>query len=393
MHPVEPVVLAGRYVRLEPLAPEHVGLRAITDGFDFLPDDVFGYSVITRNQSSFNAANRLEEALDVVPALPGDERFASQVFSRADLTEFWAGASWAREIVDHVAFGATFFGSLRDQSRSRSARLLAIGEGQAASSTFLEDVSYIHVRGLFKMGIAGSWERVDAGVTVTTPSFALYGDGEVSAELSGLAAVSGATDSLVIADREDGLDADYESPLSVAFGVEVRPIERVRLTAAVEWFDGVAVYDVVKGPAPEEVLVEVPAGVELDRDLLTVTDSARSVVNFGFGLGVDVTEQLSAYASWRKDRSSAEGDAANDFRLAVGDWDLDHVIAGGTYRLESSQLAVGVQYSWGGAPTGQFIDASGDRSLGSPLLFADGGTADGDYDALTVIVGYTYFFE
>lgn len=38
MRPVEPVVLAGRYVRLEPLAPEHVGLRAITDGFDFLPE-------------------------------------------------------------------------------------------------------------------------------------------------------------------------------------------------------------------------------------------------------------------------------------------------------------------------------------------------------------------
>jgi RimJ/RimL family protein N-acetyltransferase len=38
MRPVEPVVLAGRYVRLEPLGSHHDGLREIVEGFDFLPE-------------------------------------------------------------------------------------------------------------------------------------------------------------------------------------------------------------------------------------------------------------------------------------------------------------------------------------------------------------------
>jgi RimJ/RimL family protein N-acetyltransferase len=38
MRAVEPVVLAGRYVVLEPLAPEHEELREITDGFEYLPE-------------------------------------------------------------------------------------------------------------------------------------------------------------------------------------------------------------------------------------------------------------------------------------------------------------------------------------------------------------------
>lgn len=38
MRAVEPVVLPGRWVRLEPLAAAHVALAEITDGFEFLPD-------------------------------------------------------------------------------------------------------------------------------------------------------------------------------------------------------------------------------------------------------------------------------------------------------------------------------------------------------------------
>ena len=38
MRPVEPAVLEGRYVRLEPLTEQHAQLRDITDGFEFLPE-------------------------------------------------------------------------------------------------------------------------------------------------------------------------------------------------------------------------------------------------------------------------------------------------------------------------------------------------------------------
>lgn len=38
MRPVGPVVLAGRYVTLEPLGAQHDGLREIVEGFDYLPE-------------------------------------------------------------------------------------------------------------------------------------------------------------------------------------------------------------------------------------------------------------------------------------------------------------------------------------------------------------------
>jgi len=40
MH-VKPVVLEGRYVRLEPLSPEHAALAEITEGFEFLQREPF----------------------------------------------------------------------------------------------------------------------------------------------------------------------------------------------------------------------------------------------------------------------------------------------------------------------------------------------------------------
>ena len=38
MRPVAPVVLAGRWVRLEPLSDEHAGLAEIVEGFEYLPE-------------------------------------------------------------------------------------------------------------------------------------------------------------------------------------------------------------------------------------------------------------------------------------------------------------------------------------------------------------------
>ena len=56
---VEPVVLQGRYVRLEPLGPQHDALREITDGFEYLPrmpfDEWFAEALVSRDPMYFAA--------------------------------------------------------------------------------------------------------------------------------------------------------------------------------------------------------------------------------------------------------------------------------------------------------------------------------------------------
>jgi hypothetical protein len=181
-----------------------------------------GYTILTRQDHQLNFSDRRDVFSDVInnQFFPGLENYIGQYRSQTELTEYWGGLAYSYKLNDNLSVGFTNFLALRNQKNDSQVYARAIGTSLAFNGS--TDVSslydYDHLRALWKFGLAGDYESVKFGITATTPSVDIWGDG-VSARNITLTNLDlnrdGVPDSLVADDRQDGLDAEYRSPLSL----------------------------------------------------------------------------------------------------------------------------------------------------------------------------------
>ena len=127
------------------------------------------------------------------------------------------------------------------------------------------------------------------------------------------------------------------------------------------------------------------------RDFLRVVDAADPVSNFALALEQRLTQSLTATVSFRSDYSFFKEYDEAGMPLGIGDWNLYHVTLGGTYRKQNSEFALGVVYSFGQSGEASQVANFSDPTA-SNLLVGQPGETDADYRAVSVILGYTYFF-
>jgi len=374
--------------------------------FDSLPGHAFGYSLLTRNGSNTSFSARNDSFLDVVSltplgddSFPGQENYIGQHSSDAKLTEYWAGLTWSYEVDSNFSVGITNYLALRDQQRSlrESARAINPISLNAATTDLFQRYDALNLGLLWKFGAAYQMEDVKFGLTVTTPNVHLWGDGTVERDLTltGFDFVSedGSPNSLVANDRQESLDARYNSPLSIAAGVEIDLMPKTTLGISAEWFAPVGEYRVLRARANDFVR---PSGVDFEvagsDQFLAVADSAEDVLNIGVGLEHRFTEKFNGYLGFRSDLSTARQLDINGIQAGISNWDIYHTSIGGTYRFENSMLALGLEYSYGSQSR-----ELGEIDIVSPtqegLLFGPGAAARYRYSAIKAILGYTYFFD
>lgn len=354
--------------------------------FEGLPEVVFGFSVLTMQSTRFNDTERREGFGDLVvlPNFEGNEDFIGQASEDADLDEYWFGLSGAYAIDENISLGLTNFLGLRQQTRSTRDSVRSINENTLDVSS-VERTSYMdfyNLRLLWKVGAAFDYDTVKFGVTITTPSVDLGGDATSARSL----AVNdfdyfddGSVTDLVADDRQEDLDAEYRSPMSVASGIEIKVLDATTLAASVEWFGGVGQYDVVK-PDSRDFLrpVGVFTGLFDSRDFLGVTDAADSVVNWAIALEQQIDEEFSVFGAFRSDYETAQPIVTDGSALGITAIDLWHITTGLTYTGDRSTFGFGLEYTFG----------DGDR------VNIDNATIeDTDYTAWNVIFGYSYHFD
>ncbi len=381
----------------------------------------FGYSLLTKNSASIEMSGRRENISDVLASacteqnscvFDGNEDYKGQFTYESRLSEIWGGLSWARKLQESIYVGMSGFVALRSQSvdHAEFARAVNIGSSYVSSQDLFYHADFYNMRGLLKFGIAADFGALKLGATLTAPSVSLFGKGTVA---GGYAIFKEDSNIGLLADyRQEDLEAEYKTPLSLAGGLEYAFSNKTRIAGTIEWFAKQNSYDVMTPDSKNFVVGErwkkaltgtggVTTGqggeeILTSTNQLIITDEARSVVNFALAVEQEFTNNVSGYLSIRTDFSTFPGyNETRIVRMGLNNWNIYHTTIGFTRKDKTSILAFGIIYSFGNSRDNfeQVANLNPDERAHKNELIAAEGKTSADYQALGVVIGYTYLFK
>lgn len=360
---------------------------------------MLGYSFLSRNNHMMRVSARREATSDVLtnPTAPGDEDFIGQ-FTREDrLLEVWGGLSYAYRLSEHLSLGVTNFLAIRSQAISKATFARAINRdlGVTATTDATFNIDYWNLRLLWKAGAAADYGRWKLGLTVTTPSINLAGSGTVAADFT-VTDVDidgdGVPETFVADDRQEELETTFRSPLAIAAGVEYGLTESTRLAFSAEWFAREDRFSVMT-PESKEFIRSVGGFQAVDsRDFLRVTYEATDVFNFGAGIEHIFTDWFTGYLSFRTDYHHLPNERGDGLPLGFTAWDLYHTALGANLKGEHSDFGIGVVYSYGKQKDFPQLE-SFENPEEQGFLTGELGVVEARYQAITFILGATYYFR
>ena len=350
------------------------GLIAGQLRFGFLGDSKLAYSYLLRHnlEYQFNEGEALTGG--PIPGLPAVESAAASLTLETKLRESWGGLTWSKPL-GRYGIGITTFVANRSQRGRYGGSLLDLGETGVRTVSHQDRYDYYNWRLLWKVGLATSFSRWNAGLTVTTPSLNILGSGNVEAQSVGLLPGYQA----VAITYQDALPARYTSSWAVATGFEYIG-DGWRGHAAVEWFDRVDITIVDAEP----YTAETDTTLVLSADVRNVM---KSLVNVALGFEKDWNEKLSGYATAYTDFTGAEpGDGSI---TTTTPWNLWTVGAGAIFSIGRSQFTLGLTYKFGSEADLNHADLIPGTDLDNQLLSED---ASGSFWRLTLVLGFNLEF-
>jgi len=375
--------------------------------FKRFPAHSFGYSLLAKNQTSIDMSERTEKSIDVINDIQpqngavyfqGEEKFIGQVIASSEVTELWGGLSWAHKVYPNISVGATAFLAMRNQSQNLAIDVRVVNGDTMATVDKLDYLDFWNIRYLVKFGVAADFNALKLGLTITTPSGNLFGQGTVAGEEASNNHYDPETDKFVgtlVSNRQDNLDTTYKTPFSIAAGFEYALTPKTNLAGTIEWFNKQYKYDVITPGAHSFLRIIVDDIIEFDENsaekqaLIKVKDAASRVVNFSIAIEHTFNNKNKGYLSFRVDNENNPNNIEEQ-SLGIANWDIYHLTIGATYRRKRSELAVGFTYSFGSQDN--FLQFANFADVGNGSILGESKFTTADYNAFSLIVGYTYFF-
>jgi hypothetical protein len=389
---------------------------------DFLPWLSFGYTVAAREYSFIKASARHEALSDVINTVEngqylgndtftdlfaGPEDFTGQFLFDANLSEYWGGLSWARKLNENFSYGVTLFMVYRLQTQIQNLNLFAVDRvnQRTASNQIMRSLEYWNIRFVPKVGFSYNNEDFKAGLTITSPSFHIAGQGTVAGIFTSRNIFFNDTGfgakeplDLIATDRQQDLTSDYKSPLSVGLGIEYCLTDKINFGFSVEYFYKIDQYDVIK-PRDKSFfkgIISDEEGVEYNSsELLKITDKKSDVTNFALGLEYNHSNYVSSYLSFRTDFRNNQNEVNSGTSLGVSDWHIYHASLGAIYKMDNQEIALAITGSYGSdndyTQIANFTNAKpvGEaNSIEGPI-----GTTTAHYWALGASLGFTYYLD
>ncbi len=376
--------------------------------FESLPQHSFGYSLLARNKTSIDTSERIEKSVDVINDIQrqngtvffqGEEEYVGQMIASTELTELWGGLTWAHKVRSNISIGATAFTAMRNQSQSFATNIRAMNGENLATVDKLDYIDFWSIRYLIKFGVAADFNALKLGATMTSPSKNLFGQGTVVGEEGFNNRYDSEQDKFVgqfVSNRQENLDTTYKNPLSIALGFEYALTPKTNIAGTMEWFSKQSQYDVIT-PGAHSFLrnIIVNEFIKFDetaeeRSIIKVKDGADSVVNFGVAIEHTFSQKNKGYLSFRTDYENNPNNLKGR-TLGISNWDIYHLSIGATFRRKQSELAVGFTYSFGSQD--DFLQFANFADVGNDSLLGDSNFTSADYNAFSLVIGYTYFFD
>ncbi len=333
--------------------------------FGWLGKSRLAFSFLTRNFSQFNTEGLIEAPLPGIDGRPDIDYLSGALRVDQRLSEYWGGITWAMPVSETFGVGVSTFIAVRNQRGLVQRTAQALLGGTPAVDAATREYDFDHWRALWKIGVGTKLEKWDVGLTITTPGLKLVGSGRVATDRSRVG-VPGEEGQLSFIDQRD-ISSTYNSPWSVGVGGS-RRFDRTNVHLGVEWFDGVALYDVLPG----EPVAPVTGGDPSDP---TIRHESGSVINAAAGVAHTFNEKWQGFASLRTDFSSALDETRSN--LALTRWNLYHFAVGGTLHGDSTEFTTGAVFAFGSseAPTNVSV---------TPL--------ESSYFRVTIVLGFSFGF-
>ncbi|MFN8392796.1 MAG: hypothetical protein U0136_21060 [Bdellovibrionota bacterium] len=363
-------------------------------------ENVLGYGLLSRNTARLKLSDRLDVQGNFIErdTFPGSENYIGQYNADSSLNEYWGIGTYARALNDWLSVGFSGVGAVRQESFNQSTNVRVISSSNATQVALTDDIAnydYLNGRLLGKFGMQAKIDPVRLGIALTTPSVSIFGTGTTSRDLSvsNINFDGSGPISFVADDRQKDLDSEFKTPFSVALGADVAASSDTTFSLSTEWFAPVGRYAVLKPESRDFLRPPGAATSSFDAaDFLQVVDAADDVFNFALGLRQRFSAQLEALASFSTDYSYARAYDGNGLSLGDTDFNLYHFAIGGIYHRKMSDVSCGIRYTHGRSE-----DVRQAVNFGAPaessLLLGEPQASRADYNALSFIVGYTYYFE
>ena len=353
------------------------------------------YSILTRNFSNILMNARYTKSNAPADGV-GQKSYLGEFSYLNQLNEQWFGICLGYAVKDKLGIGVTLFGIYRGQTSGikNNYREITSSDSLAslAISNYNGDIKYMTIRMLAKFGLAWETGRWRFGLSLTTPSFGIYGNGSVRRDEAfydlGNHAGSQPTTHIIMAENTS-TKASYHHPLSVGIGIEYRA-PRTRIAISAEYFSKITAYYIMK-PGSEAFVY--PASIRDSsgmsskiEEFLYTGVAAKPVLNVSLGLDQSIGKKFNFLCGMRTDFTSyASTGFSNEFVTKTGNWDLYYVSTGLSYHQARQTMTIGFTYSF--SPNVQIdpvqIVIPGDISGPKANAFAQ---------SFGVVLGYTYYF-
>lgn len=330
-------------------------LVAGTFKINWLEKENFSYAFLTRSGSDIDVSSRVDVYGDVIDGIPGDEFFAGEISVGKSFKEEWMGVTWAHAFNSHFSLGLSSFFSTRNQSANNGIELKTYSEAKDVDVFLLKRrYSYSHYGLLWKIGMAWEYQRLKFGVTITTPTLSLKGDGSFHYEniYTGVN-----TPSMYVVNLQSGIETKYHTPWSVGAGFSTKFLKGI-LHLSGEYFSKINKYNQLVS----EPFIGQSSGEEMQ---LTLYNELNSVINFGVGYELSISERISTYISFSTDKSASVGKSNNEDIYEVN-------YLASTFTSNINHFGVGVVMHFKGADiTLGTTNASARYQISRPIDFPD----------------------
>ena len=358
-----------------------------------------GYAFIAPVDFKFKGVARVDGNYDLVEdsESPGLEETVGEASLNNKTSELIVAMGIGHRINENWSVGLSNLFTVRSlnyQSSLSTYIFLNQGEAPLIGTNILQNADYYNVRYAAKLGVVYQKDKWDVGLTLTTPSLNLFGQGSVASNIAirNLKVIDDNRISGVASARQAELKTKFKSPFSVALGTNYS-FGRSHLGVAVQYFASTDIYDVME-PAPGSFVRPIDLAPQLQSDeFLSLQAAAESVFNIAVGYEYEVSESLSILGGLRTDMSYYNEDLNEvvGIKPTISSWDIYHFTGGVTFNRKNSSLSLGLLLSGG---TNDSYEQTGSFDPENPDLVAGSTTiTKATYSSFGLLLGYTFYFK
>jgi hypothetical protein len=328
----------------------------------------FEIAILNNENDKLEVTSSVDVKNDVLSNIPGEDRYFAFYQYTSHFKDQWIGIGTSVQLNERLIVGTSMFVSIKSLNYTNSLNITAyplndtLPDQPVRKSFFVagyEDFSYLKFndyRLLWKIGVLYKWNRVNIGLSITTPSVGVYSDGKRDERKQQQYNISDPTTGAPIPDyliidyqEKSDVDVSFKTPFSIAAGMTYYlPDNKRTLYLSMEYFAGIETYKIVQ--ANESDLLGMDDSPYYS-DWLTYITGARPVFNVAVGYSWTLSEKLMLKAGLRSDFNYEKnldlGELEGNSTIHKNNLDLYYLTCGLSWKLFGQDIITGLQYSIG----------------------------------------------